>query len=44
MVTAVRTVRRDTAEPVMKSLTPCQANKTRVAVRTVRRDTAEPGM
>ena len=34
---AVRTVRRDTAEPGMESLTNCQ---TRVAVRTVRRDTA----
>ena len=28
----------------MKSLTPCQANRTRVAVRTVKRDTARPGM
>ena len=39
---AVRTVRRDTmtAGPAMKSLTYCQANRTRVAVRTVRRDTA----
>ena len=34
---AVRTVRRDMAEPGMESLTFCQANETRVAVRTVRR-------
>ena len=33
----------DTAGPGMKSLTPCQANKTKVAV-TVRRDMAGPGM
>ena len=41
---ARRTVRRDTAGPEIKSLTSCQANKTRVAVRTVRRDTEGPGM
>ena len=41
---AVYTVRRDTAEPGMESLTSCQANRTRVAVRMVRRDTAGPGM
>ena len=34
---AVRTVRRDMAEPGTESLTFCQANETRVAVRTVRR-------
>ena len=33
---AGRTVRKDTAGPGMKSLTPCQANRTRVAVRKVR--------
>ena len=42
---AVRRVRRDTAEPGMKSLTYCQVNRvTRVEVRTVRRDTAGPSM
>ena len=41
---AVRTVKRDTARPVMESLTYCQANRTRVAVRTVIRDTVRPGM
>ena len=40
----VRTVRRDTAQPAMESLTSCQANRTRVEVRTVRRDTAGPAM
>ena len=28
----------------MESLTPCQANRTKVAMRTVRRDTAGPAM
>ena len=37
-------MRRDIAGPGMKSLTDCQANRTRVGVRTVRRDTAGPGM
>jgi len=36
----VRTVRRDPAGPATKSLTSCQANRTRVGVRTVRRDPA----
>ena len=40
----VRTVRRDTATPGMKSLTYCQANRTRVGVRIVRRDIVAPGM
>ena len=41
---AVRTVRRNTAEPGMESLTFYQVNRTRVAVRTVGRNTAGPGM
>ena len=40
----VATVRRNTAEPGMESLTCCEANRTRVAMRTVRSNTAEPGM
>ena len=38
------TVRRHTSGPGMKSLTPCQANRTRVGMRTVRRHPAEPGI
>ena len=38
---AVGTVRRDTAGPVIESLTYCQGNRTRVAVRTVRRNTGQ---
>ena len=38
------TLRRDPAGPGIKSLTFCQANRTRVRVRTVRRDPAGPGM
>ena len=40
----VRTVRRDTVGPGIKSLTYYQANRTRVEVGTVRRDTGGPGM
>ena len=37
-------MRRDPAGPGMKSLTSCQANRTRVGGRKVRRDPAGPGM
>ena len=37
---AVMTVKKNTTGPGMKSLTHCQANRTRVTVRTVRWDTA----
>ena len=40
----VRKVRREPARPGMKSLTSCQANRTRVGMRTVRRVPAGPGM
>ena len=40
----MRILRRDTTGPAMKSLTACQANRTRVGVRTVRRVTAGPVM
>ena len=38
------TVRREPAGPGMKSLTPYQANRTRVEVMTVRRELVGPGM
>ena len=37
-------VRIDPAAPAMKSLTSCQANRTRVAVKAVRTDPAAPAM
>ena len=39
---AKKTMKKDTVEPGMESLTCYQANRTRVEVRTVRRNTAGP--